>query len=89
MDSLKSFLQTFAHRESNLHTLFSSNFQTLKLISASSNNFPLNTCLLIHYHGMTQKEQAILCCHISSTLAGAPQDLCHLPESSVKDELAS
>lgn len=57
-DSLKSFLQTFAHRESNLHILFSSNFQTLKLVSASSNNFPLNTCLLLHYHGMTQKEQA-------------------------------
>lgn len=88
MDSLKSFSQSFAHRESNLHVLFSSSFLTLHLISAPSNNFPLNTCLLLHYRGMT-KAQAILCYHVSSTLAGPSQDLCHLPESSVSDELSS
>ena len=82
MDSLKSFSQSFAHRESNLHVLFSSSFLTLHLISASSNNFPLNTCPLLHYRG-------ILCYHVSSTLAGPSQDLCHLPESSVSDELTS
>ena len=69
MDSLKSFLQSFAHRESNLHVLFSSSFQTLHLISAPSNNFPLNTCLLLHYRGMT-KEQAILHYHVSYTWQG-------------------
>lgn len=88
MDSLKSFSQSFAHRESNLHVLFSSSFLTLHLISAPSNNFPLNTCPLLHYRGMT-KAQAIVCYHVSSTLAGPSQDLCHLLESSVSDELTS
>ena len=88
MDSSKSFLQTFAHGESNLH-IFSSNFQILNLLSASSNNLSLNTCLLLHYCGMTQKEQAIICCHVSSTPAGVSPDLCHLPEHPMKDELTS
>lgn len=67
MDSLQSFLQTSAHRDGDLCVPFSSNFQTLSLISASSNNFPLTTCLLLHYHEMTQKV------HISSSPAEASQ----------------
>lgn len=67
VDSLKSFLQTLAHTDGDLCIPFSSNFQTLSLISASSNNFPLNACLLLHYHEMTQKV------HMSSSPAEASQ----------------
>lgn len=78
MDSLQSFLQTLAHRDVDLCVPFSSNFQTLSLTSASSNNFLLNTCLLQHCHEMTQKV------HISSSLAEASQAF--FAPSSRKDE---
>lgn len=69
MDNLQSFMQIFAHRDGNLHILLSSNFQTLPLLSASSNNSPLNNCVLLHCHGMTQKKHVILHCPVDSSLA--------------------